>query len=534
MNLYHCVTMYQVLEAIVHSERVHRGEYNVLLLADFSTKRYHDFRELEAFFDEVRLFPYRTIPNDPEIILEEVESAYHKSVPYEIAQFDHIYVAAAYYYFSLYLIANRVFFHIFEDGGGILSKPKVLYEIIRDVTPIMAEIAQTYGLLDGRNEYVRDVICNYSAQSFIADDPKWRDFDPALEITRLSPETIRRLLHFFRLAPIRGIPENAVLVFTQQFANLYTMSLEDQIAIYQVSGDFFFPDQALIIKPHPDDTLDYGPIFPEAGVIRGRFPAELLPILLDRIPGTSFAVSSSSILNIRSIFRKNIICGYDFPHTFRVIDHYYFALRLISEMENLKKCPVHTFGVDVCMLEILAEHSLKTHFGFIHETALKKETDCRQVWIIGESTFKSDFFQTKNKDTSFAYRRVEVKGVEPPEPAPVHGEAGISAAGSAGGPEHQTGTFSAAGFLASVGKEDLVVFLNSHSDLCLCEEGQYESRPEMIPVRVRKKRCREENVFYPDDDFTIYAYTLDTGVEKMVRQFHAEISLKHAGLAEEV
>jgi F-type H+-transporting ATPase subunit alpha len=41
--------MYQVLEAIVHRERVHAGEYCVLLLADFSAKKYHDYRELEAF-----------------------------------------------------------------------------------------------------------------------------------------------------------------------------------------------------------------------------------------------------------------------------------------------------------------------------------------------------------------------------------------------------------------------------------------------------------------------------------------------------
>lgn len=75
MNLYHCVTMYQVLEAIVHSERACKGEYNVLLLADFSVKKYHDYRELGTFFDEVRLFPYRSISNNPETILEEVENA---------------------------------------------------------------------------------------------------------------------------------------------------------------------------------------------------------------------------------------------------------------------------------------------------------------------------------------------------------------------------------------------------------------------------------------------------------------------------
>ena len=131
MILYHCATMYQVLEAIIHRERVHAEERCILLLADFSAKKYHDYRELEAFFDEVLLFPYRLVSNDPETILEETEQAYRDSVPYGITEFEHIYVAAAYYSFSLYLISNGVSFHMFEDGGGMLSKPKILYDIIR-------------------------------------------------------------------------------------------------------------------------------------------------------------------------------------------------------------------------------------------------------------------------------------------------------------------------------------------------------------------------------------------------------------------
>ncbi len=159
MNLYHCTTVFQILEMIVHKERVHPGEYNVLLLADFTAKTYPNYRELESFFDEVRLFPYRSVSNNPDRILEDVESAYRDTVPYDPSEFENIYVAAAFYYFSLYLIARRIPFHMFEDGGGILTKPKVLYDSIHNVTPVMADIAETYGLLDGRNEYAADVIC---------------------------------------------------------------------------------------------------------------------------------------------------------------------------------------------------------------------------------------------------------------------------------------------------------------------------------------------------------------------------------------
>jgi len=537
LNLYHCVTMYQVLEAIVHSERVHGGEKNVLLLADFSAGKYHDFRELESFFEEVRLFPYRSISNDPDTILEEIESAWQKTVPYGITEFENIYVASAFYYFSLYLIAKRIPFHMFEDGGGILSKPKVLYELIRDVTPVMADIAQTYGLLDGRNEYVSDVICNFSAQSFIADNPKWRNFDPAAEITRLSPETVSRILRFFRLEPIFDIPENAAMVFTQQFANLYTTSLEDQIAIYQVCSDFFLPDQTLIFKPHPDDTLNYTPFFPEARTIRGRFPAELMPILLDRIPETSFTVSSSSVRNIGSIFRKNIICGYDFPNTFRSIDRYYFAAKLLSETGELKHCPIHTYGVDVGLLEAIAEHSLKTRLRFSHETALKKETAGRAIWLIDDCAFESDYFRTEKKELSFAYRRITVKGVEPPaspEPDSTESEVGSSVSESPVRQKSQIDGLSVTDFLNALGEKDLAVFLNSRNDFCFYDEKQKELFQRMIPVRVRTGKIREENVFFPDQDYTIYVYTEDAAIREEIMRFHAEIILYHTGLAEEI
>jgi hypothetical protein len=528
--------MYQVLEAIVHSERACKGEYNVLLLADFSVKKYHDYRELGTFFDEVRLFPYRSISNNPETILEEVENAWQNTVPHEITEFENIYVASAFYYFSLYLIANRIPFHMFEDGGGILSKPKVLYEIIRDVTPVMADIAQTYGLLDGSSEYVLDVICNFSAQSFIADNPKWRNFDPVAEITQLSPETIRKILHFFRLEPIRDIAESAALVFTQQFANLYTTTLEDQIAIYQVCSDFFLSEQPLIFKPHPDDTVNYASFFPESRTIQGRFPAELMPILLDRVPETSFTVSSTSVRNIGSIFKKNIVCGYDFPNTFRTIDHYYFAVRLLSETEELKSCPVHTFGVDVSLLEAIAEHSLKTSLRFVHETSLKKETDGRQVWLIDDCDFVSDYFKTKKKDSSFAYRSVTVKGVEATgsrESDSAQGESAISASETPEQPKDRTDTGSVTGFLETIGEKDVVIFLNSRNDSRFYDEAQKELFLRMIPVSVTKRKTREK-VFFPDRDFIIYAYTGDAGIREKINLFHAKILLKNTGLEEEI
>ena len=60
----------------------------------------------------------------------------------------------------------------------------------------------------------------------------------------------------------------------------------------------------MLIKPHPDDILYYDSLFPEAEIIRERFPSELLPLAFRELPGTVCTVSSTGINLIRRNFQK--------------------------------------------------------------------------------------------------------------------------------------------------------------------------------------------------------------------------------------
>ena len=65
--LYHAVSSYQLLEAMLHRRLFHREERATLLLPDFIVGKYPQWQRLEGpFFDRVALFPYLLIPHGEE------------------------------------------------------------------------------------------------------------------------------------------------------------------------------------------------------------------------------------------------------------------------------------------------------------------------------------------------------------------------------------------------------------------------------------------------------------------------------------
>ena len=57
-----------------------------------------------------------------------------------------------------------------------------------------------------------------------------------------------------------------------------------------------------MIKPHPDDTLDYGEIFPDAEIIRKTFPSELLPYVFRKKPEVVYTFDSTGCENLQESF----------------------------------------------------------------------------------------------------------------------------------------------------------------------------------------------------------------------------------------
>ena len=57
MVLYHAVSSYQLLEVMLHRIAFHEKEKAILILPDFITGKYPQYKKLKQFFDTVYLFP---------------------------------------------------------------------------------------------------------------------------------------------------------------------------------------------------------------------------------------------------------------------------------------------------------------------------------------------------------------------------------------------------------------------------------------------------------------------------------------------
>lgn len=303
MVLYHAVSSYQLLEVMLHRMIFHPGERAVLVLPDFIVNKYPQYRRLVKgrFFEEVYLFPYLRIPHrQEERILEDVSRSYRQVIAYTPSDFSQIYVAGAHFYFSLYLIQNQTPFVFLEDAAGMLSRPQVLDQALSVNFPIHASIARKYGLFDGSNPWISQVICLKEAQIRDVSGKRYQNFSVEDALETLSPQKRKRLIHFFLQRRIRTLADAVLL--TQHFANLGMMSYEEQERLYRAMRERIPRDTRLLIKKHPDDTLDYKGIFPEAHTIRTVFPAELLPYAFVRKPEILYTFDSTGCENLKKHF----------------------------------------------------------------------------------------------------------------------------------------------------------------------------------------------------------------------------------------
>ena len=301
--LYHAVSSYQLLEVLLHRMVRRPGSGAVLILPDFITRKYPHYHRLArgGFFDKVYLLPYLRIPHtDESTVTAAVAQWYDQTVPYALEDFSAVYLAGAHFYFSLLPIRRSVPFVFFEDAAGMLSRPQALYRPLARDFPLHAAIALRYGLFDGSNPLVLRRICLRRAQAegFCPDGAE--DFCVEDVLEALPPQARRKIVRLFLRRRIHTRAQ--AILLTQRFAGLGVMDPPQQRALYTRAAEQLHGIR-LIVKPHPDDTLDYRPIFPHAQILRQKFPSELLPYVFTRSPTQIYTFDSTGCENLRSHFQ---------------------------------------------------------------------------------------------------------------------------------------------------------------------------------------------------------------------------------------
>lgn len=347
MVLYHAVTYYQLLWVFVYHMTKNKGKKGVIILANSLETRLskETISKLRDYF-EIRFFPYNLVKdhintNTNEELVSQVSKQvcdlYKNEFSYDLREFEEINVAGYHFYFSLLLIENNVPFNIIEEGAGMLSHPEVLYSIVEQLNPYQLKIALESKLLYADHELIDKRFCRVDSQAEDFQKENLVNFD-LMEHMKNNDKLTEDIIDVF-IGPVSKYTNesDSVLLLTQHFANLKILSFESQALIYQYIVDYFFPDKQLIIKPHPDDVMFYNKLFPEAKIIREKFPSELLPFLFENIPDTVSTVSSTAAFNIENIFRNKVIFSNYTEQEFVNINRYYVAIKLLTSLHDYKE-----------------------------------------------------------------------------------------------------------------------------------------------------------------------------------------------------
>ena len=307
MVLYHAISSYQLLEAILHRNSYHKNSDAILVLPDFIVSKYPQYKNLEKLnlFTEVILFPYMEIKHNKATVLRDTEKFYYETVKIEPQKFENIYIGGCHFYFSLFLINKGVKFSVFEDSAGMIFNPKKIYYPLLKTFPIHAHIALENKLINYKNKNIESVYVNRI-------NPKCKKMQIVFSVyeqIKANAELRNKIIVFFNVE-YKKFTKDSILLLTEQFYNLGIMSEAQQKDLYSYICNEMYKNEKIVIKPHPDDHIDYLSLLKNVRVWDDIFPSELLPYVCEQ-PKEIVSVSSTAIKHLKGFAKKMTVFALD-------------------------------------------------------------------------------------------------------------------------------------------------------------------------------------------------------------------------------
>ena len=476
MILYDVVSSYHLLNALVRSCK--DEGWKVLVCSKWLAEKISDMNALLAFFDKVEVadsnyrFQKHTTPET---------RAYYESLVGSLNSFDEIYVWAAHYSMGVLLSEINIPFIFCEDAAGLLSRPNVIKRIEANHFPSheYKEYKDSLGLYDGQSSLIKNKLCNVKAQSnTFLDNANIIDFDIVTELANLPAEKRKSIQRVFDADIEIDIPDKAALLLTENLVLLNQASFENQILAYQLIIDFFFPTYSLVIKPHPDDLIYYKRLFPEAEVVRSRFPVEFAPFVFSGKPSCIATVSSTSIFNLQGHYDHIFELNKDFLDDVEVIYKYYCAIDFAKKLD----LPIVCFGANEQLVLELEELLCIKHTNR-HTSNCELRDGC--VLLVDDVTNLGEDGRKLVRET-----------------------------------------------LELLDDSSCAVLINSKHDFCWYT---YECRyfwDSITPIVLKKqsRNSRREDFYASLDDEIMYVYSKNERIVKMLNKDTLNIDLNHTGI----
>lgn len=349
MILYYALTTYHIQCCVLHRLTKKPDEKAVLLLSDIhknSVAFLSRYRE-SGIFDEVFLLKesnvnssarqYEAKHRSKRFILNSACRGIKKILPVDVEKMDEVYLCPDHFPFGWYIIKNKIKYHCFEEGCGVLSDNEfMLSNMKRNKAQYkLMDVLGYFGNNDSAVEILADELCQKDGYY----NSKMTDFSVTRILKSMPDEQRKRVLAFFGVNGIVG--KNGVkisLILTQHMANLGIMPLDDQHLLYRLFADYFLSGTHITVKPHPDDIAGrYNEIFgTNATVLPFAMPSELLPYTLGGKLKTAMAAYSTAVKSLGSYSDRIICFDNRIMNDFRYLNRYFASLMLASALYDGK------------------------------------------------------------------------------------------------------------------------------------------------------------------------------------------------------
>ena len=478
--VYYALTTYHVLCCVLHKMEVCPKESATLLLSDVHrnsiafARRYQE----SGVFDRVVILPELSVLNHQRylerkhlpvklilrISCRRMEEALKKV---EISlKGQELYLCPDHFPFGWYVIQNRMPYHCFEEGSGVLSdRDFALSNMKRNKTQY--QLCFDLGCF-GENPYAVEVLADAEKQKPGYTNEKMKDFSVDKILAAMNPDRRETVLKFFGAESSVELSENSVLLLTQHMANLGLMTLEEQHQMYQLFADYFFPqDSCLVIKPHPDDIAgNYHRMFPDATVMPFAMPSELMKYGVQGRFQKAAAAYSTSVRSMAYLCDESLC----------------FDKRILK---NWKHIPVYD-----CVVRFLQELGAKNAVTDGDE-GLLEELSC----MAGERIV----FQQQAPESSAEY--VVFSDLAPTEKSPLERAKEIAA-------------------YLETSSAKAVIFCQEEKNFSFFNGENHKVFAHIRPITVRLGEEQRE----------IFVYTKEQAIMEKAEQFHQKKELRYTGV----
>ena len=389
MLLYSVCTTYHLIEAITHKCKYNKSKNAKLLITTWLAQKYYWYDKLKIFFNDVIVFEggYDVCEN----IKENLDQYYDKLFEDNnicIDDIEEIHVFGAEHSFGAYVTINSISHSFWEEGAGALGKPDAMLNLFEKLHGTnKAEFQRAYCLHNGESDCVAVRYYDKYFQDTIVEGENLIHFDVGDEIRSLIKKDIDDIIALFGQSEKIQFTDRTCLLLTECFANQDLMTWEEQQVLYYMIVDYFLSDYHLLVKPHPDDLMPYERMFGDTEVLRKRFPAELLPVMFDKLPECVATISSTSIYGLKQHFDKVLEFDFNFSHNkhfYRL--HRYFVGLSIADLYKKAGYKINVIGVDQNIINNFANffNICKCEYNVSDVEEEYNNENERTIWIIDE------------------------------------------------------------------------------------------------------------------------------------------------------